>query len=252
VFAIKSAIEYIYLENATSNKDIVILTDSKSAIQEIGNNVINVYKNMYICDIRRYIELLSRYRNVNTVIAWIPAHVGIRGNEIADKLAKEATEEPACDEIVVPIGDFRKGFRKETWKETQKRIKREGSYKGKRYMERFYEENRKKPWFQKINTERYFITLINRLKANHYKLGVSLKRKGYTDNEECECGWSDETLEHVIWRCARFDEERVGIDERMRRAGITEDIDIWRIIENKRWNVFGYIDNFIKKIKRII
>jgi len=91
--------------------------------------------------------------------------------------------------------------------------------------------------------------LINRLKANHYNLGVSLKRKGYTDNEECECGWSDETLEHVIWRCARFDEERMGMDERMRRAGITEDIDIWRVIENKRWNVFDYIYNFVKRIK---
>jgi len=60
-------------------------------------------------------------------------------------LAKEATDEPASDEIVVPIGDFRKGFREETWKETQKRIKMEGNYKGKQYMERFYEENKKKP-----------------------------------------------------------------------------------------------------------
>jgi len=95
VFAIKCALEHIYLENAISNKDVVIFTDSKSAIQEISNNVINVHKNMYICDIRRYTELLSRYRNVNTIIVWIPAHVGIRGNEIADKLAKEATDEPA-------------------------------------------------------------------------------------------------------------------------------------------------------------
>jgi len=143
VFAIKCALEYIYLENTISNKD-VIFTDSKSAVQKISNNVINVYKNMYMCDIRRYIEVLSRYRNVNTVIAWIPAHVGIWGNEIADKLAKEATDEPASDDIVVPIGDFRKRFREETWKETQKRIKITGNYKGKHYMERFYEENKKK------------------------------------------------------------------------------------------------------------
>jgi len=156
VFAIKCALEFIYLENMVNNKDVVILTDSKSAVQEICNNVISVYKNMYICDIKKYIELLSRNKNVRTVIAWIPAHVGIRGNEMADKLAKEATEEPASDEIVVPIGDFRKGFKEETWKETQKRIKMEGNYKGKHYMERFYEENKKKPWFHKINTERFF------------------------------------------------------------------------------------------------
>lgn len=48
---------------------------------------------------------LSR-KNEKIVISWIPAHIGVTGNEIVNRRAKEATEEKSPKEIEVLIGDL--------------------------------------------------------------------------------------------------------------------------------------------------
>lgn len=53
---------------------------------------------------------------------WIPAHKGIKDNELADQLAKKASKEEENRNIQVPLGDLRKKFKKETWNMTQNSI----------------------------------------------------------------------------------------------------------------------------------
>lgn len=38
-------------------------------------------------------------------LGWIPGHKGIVGNEIANQLAKESTDELSDDRILVPLKD---------------------------------------------------------------------------------------------------------------------------------------------------
>lgn len=73
-----------------NEKENIIYTDSISVINEIKK----LYsRNPIIQQLQQKLVKAKKERNINTTIAWIPSNIGIEGNEIADKLAKEAIAE---------------------------------------------------------------------------------------------------------------------------------------------------------------
>lgn len=140
---IKATLELMIEEAIKRPEDILILTDSRAALQAIKNNQLNVYKNKYITEIREKIIILEEDLKKRVILAWIPAHKGIKGNKLADQLAKEATEEDEDRNIQVFLGDLRKEFKKETWNMTQNSITKDAVHKGKLYFEKFYEKKKK-------------------------------------------------------------------------------------------------------------
>ena len=101
--AIKYAIEIIKEKN---EKDFVIYSDSRSAIMAMfkfqpTNHIVN--------DIQDEISsLLTNGKNIT--ICWIPAHVGLRGNEAADQAAKTAIREQRAS-ITMPAKDLHPSLR---------------------------------------------------------------------------------------------------------------------------------------------
>lgn len=89
--AIAKALEWTYRQKV--DRDITIYKDSLSVLKALQNNKIMASTNFYILEIKKWyftiMENSNRKRKI--VMAWIPAHKGIVGNEEADKLAKEAT-----------------------------------------------------------------------------------------------------------------------------------------------------------------
>ncbi|XP_071579160.1 uncharacterized protein [Temnothorax nylanderi] len=251
-FAVKSALQIMKMQHAERKKDIVIFSDCKSVLQAIYNNHINVHKNKYITEARILIYELEVVHGKNVVLVWIPAHVGITGNEMADALAKEAANEEADPTIEIPVGDLMKCARRETWDATQLSITRESVYKGAFYFQNFYDRAAVIPWFREVNAERYFVTLLNRLRANHYNLGASLKRKGYVDTARCECGYENEDLQHLLTRCHKYDAKRIDMDAELRAEGYLEEIDICRLIKSKKWNILYVIFKFLRHIDKVI
>ena len=83
LFAIKSCIER-YKTYSPANKNILILSDSKSALE--GLKDINS-KNTIIINIR---NLITELNEINFSFFWIPSHFSIEGNEKADKIAKDS------------------------------------------------------------------------------------------------------------------------------------------------------------------
>ena len=75
-------------------KSIKIFTDSLSLIQSLKNPNFNIRMNNYILEIRANLAKFKKGNkyNANIQVFWIPAHVGIKGNEIADQTARAATE----------------------------------------------------------------------------------------------------------------------------------------------------------------
>src|SRR5207245_5183724 len=83
--AIKIALDWI-TKNIKNSRDTVIYTDSMSAIQSL-ESINQGIKSQIVYEIKSLVENL---KNMNIQFVRIPAHVGIYGNEQADRLAKEA------------------------------------------------------------------------------------------------------------------------------------------------------------------
>ena len=96
------------IENSTS-KNWVINTDSRSAMDEIQS---------FACShpiaekIQELIPKLQKTKHIT--FCKIPSHVGLRGNELADKAAKRATEIPGHYSNKISLDEAHKLFRKIT------------------------------------------------------------------------------------------------------------------------------------------
>ncbi|XP_063416816.1 uncharacterized protein LOC134699058 [Mytilus trossulus] len=91
--AIYQSLKWVF-SNQQPGQKVVILTDSYSAIQSINNNASSRP------DILEPIQILAcrlKQKNIEVTIEWIPAHVGILGNEQVDKLAKLALSNDKID-----------------------------------------------------------------------------------------------------------------------------------------------------------
>jgi len=70
-------------------RTVAIYTDSKVTLASLRNNFI---QSRFIGEIRHKVRQLIT-QNWSIQVGWVKAHNGIEGNELADKLAKEAAED---------------------------------------------------------------------------------------------------------------------------------------------------------------
>lgn len=90
-----------------SNKMLTICTDSLSSIQSINNMYT---QNPLVQSIHESCHNLAS-QGISVTIVWTPSHVGISGNEMADKAAKQALHGNLVEEHVQTKGDLKNSFK---------------------------------------------------------------------------------------------------------------------------------------------
>jgi hypothetical protein len=104
-------------------------------------------------------------------LMWIPSHVGLVGNELADERARQAALNSA---------------------ETG------------RFFHSIFPDVTPRPWFEGQKEERSFVCTVARVLSGHCSVRSHLGRFRIVEDLMCVCAGDYEKVDHLIWHCESF------------------------------------------------
>ena len=183
----------------------VFFTDSLSTLQALNS----ADPDQVIQGLHSSLAKLTAQFTVS--LQWVPAHVGLTGNEKADRLAKIGSQAPQTQNPVTyrEAKTLLHSRYNGDWK------KQNGGYQA--HLDPIW----RLEWAQQ--------TTIFRLRTGHCGLSAHLKRIGISDTSLCECGQADQTPDHVLQSCPKYAERRQltwpqGADLATKLWGSAEDL----------------------------
>ena len=169
-------------------------------------------KNKLVANCKRKINQLARRNTVS--LNWIPAHVGHRGNEVADRLAKRGAALPEPDRIPpIPVSAVKQEiFRweqsahRKTWR--RRAVDKDGKTFC-RQTRMFLPDPNPRLWkkIRKYNIRK--IKILTQMITGHSTLQRHLEVMKIIPDGTCEqCLDEDETVQHFICDCEAFHSPR--------------------------------------------
>ena len=241
--AIKDA-THLALQNP--NQNCYIFTDSLSVLKSLKKPTLDIKTNPNILEIKKHIFtfITNTTNNSNIHLIWIPSHIGIRGNELADKIAKSASLKHPSDDQKIPFTDLKQYIRADAIINTYNIIEAEDLDKGKDYF-LHYHNRHSKPWYHNKHLSRECITSINRCKSNHYNLAYSLNRVNIIDSNRCQCG-DVQDLNHILWQCPVHDTQRLHFLKKLREFKLFLPLSSTQLLFHTIVNIFKCLVNYTK------
>lgn len=174
----------------------VIYTDSKAACQSLLN--LNALReNFIVWNIYKEIQSMRRG---SLRIQWIPSHVGIRGNEIADQAAKAKSYEKQTEFIGITLGDARVLCHEEIWNNWREEYKKTSQEKG-RWHFKIMENPGRNIWCKELLLTAEQIRVLNRVRSGHT---MTKERRALWQlelDDQCEVCQEKEDLSHLLYMC---------------------------------------------------
>ncbi|KAG0423129.1 hypothetical protein HPB47_001095 [Ixodes persulcatus] len=171
-------------------QQIVILSDSKCALQRLANSSFSDRLNTVVRNTAAELEK----QGTAVYLQWIPGHVGVKGNEKADCLATDPHQETAS--VTIPM-DPRKVIQDVQWhvqSETPEPALPRGTL---------------------VGFSRAASTLVRRLRTNTAYTNEFLHRIGKTPYPICPSCDEVETVEHILSVCTEYATNRAGMLQRL-------------------------------------
>lgn len=193
---------------------VVILSDSLSALQVIAGNV---------CDISSDVvgEILHRFTHLSKsgltiLFSWIPSHVGIAGNELADQTAKGAISSVCCISVPLSISEVDSIIRSNIRHFWQGRWN--DSFKGRSYFRVNDTVSSNVSFYGRCRREQ---VLYSKLRLNQCWLNRRKHILGKHPTGLCDCGEEFETVEHFLLNCPLYVSQRNTLLYGLRDIGVS-------------------------------
>uniref|UniRef100_A0A2P2I2N0 Pol-like protein n=2 Tax=Hirondellea gigas TaxID=1518452 RepID=A0A2P2I2N0_9CRUS len=212
LYAICKALEYIK-QNIDGN--CIIFSDAKSALQIVENPGTS-----YLGVVDEIIELMLELNNSRKVVLhWVRAHIGIKGNEIADKTANLGHE--ALTSALYPLAREEEiSLVKEKFKQYWDQHWKDSTYDtGKGLFLRNIKDNihHESP----INFKnRRMDVVFHRLRMGHVGVGSYLHRFNMRDSNTCQNCNETETIEHFLMVCPAYRTQRQRMLNKLRNLNV--------------------------------
>lgn len=199
--ALLESINFVISHNL--NKSIVF-TDSKSSLQSILSNPFRSKSRFPIILKIRESLLKCHELGINIVLAWIPGHAGIPGNESVDSCAKQAAQTGSLEYLKIFPHDLCSQPSSHLIKSWSNMWLTSRSLKGKHFGD-IQPGIPSKPWFFKFRkADKTTTSTICRLRLGHACTPVHLAKIRVRDHSLCECGLDEGNLDHLLFSCPRL------------------------------------------------
>jgi ribonuclease HI len=202
VFAIQKCTS-ILLQKNTTNKKVIIHSDSQAALKAIRSNVIT---SKVVKETVNGLKNLSANNKVN--LRWIPAHSGYEGNEIADECAKKGTltrmKRSRNIKVGAPLSRIKECLKKDMYKRAS-----DNWHTSKIrliHSRDFIVDYNTKRSKELLSLSRKKTSLLADFLTGHAPTRYMLSKKRlYNGNTSCRfCEETEETAHHLLCDCVRF------------------------------------------------
>ena len=219
LFAIDKGMTWLLLhKEMLLTTKVVFLTDTRSGIEALANSKPKLQSHL-INNIKNKSHDLTNESNIEVTIQWIPSHVGVDGNEEADKIAKSAHENHQTTLAALDVSDAKVLVRRAQHARWQLIYDRE---KQNLHIGPIKPTIQKWPWSN--SKKRQAETAMVRMRLGHVGLNKHLHRFNIADSPLCTTCREPETVTHYLLTCRRYERQRIKLKRRLNRLNIT-DID---------------------------
>ena len=218
-------VQALELACGSEAKQFVIYSDSKSALDSLSR--FNTFHPLIQKAQEWLFSISSRYKSVR--FCWVPAHVGIQGNEEADKEARIAASAEIINIKKVPHMDMKGPIRKYILRKWQERWESPLLANNKKYKAI---RSDTQPWPSSFNSNRRVEVILSRLRIGHTRVTHNFILDG---SSAPECAHCDRLLsvEHILVHCSRFSPQRLRyhLDGKSLREILDDDVDIGNLLD---------------------